>query len=190
MADSEKPLQGQVVKPPLLETVLAEQQCLTAVDKFSQAHDQGFSAEQGKYYKALVPGALPGQGQQFAFEVDLDACSGCKACVTGCHNLNGLDGGETWRAVGLIHGESEPKNLFRPATLTSIGLYPENLSRENPPSQTAACKTPSGKQSDPPVERLQGNAQYNPSLRTYFQQNITTACHHCADPSCLNGCPV
>ena len=23
-----------------------------------------------------------------------------------------------------------------------------------------------------------------------FQQNVTTACHHCVDPGCLNGCPV
>src|SRR5205814_3854625 len=23
-----------------------------------------------------------------------------------------------------------------------------------------------------------------------FQQNITTACHHCVDPACLTGCPV
>jgi Fe-S-cluster-containing dehydrogenase component/DMSO reductase anchor subunit len=26
--------------------------------------------------------------------------------------------------------------------------------------------------------------------RQGFQQNITTACHHCVDPACLNGCPV
>ncbi len=39
-----------------------------------------------------------------AFEVDLDRCSGCKACVTACHSLNGLDDGETWRDVGLLVG--------------------------------------------------------------------------------------
>src|SRR5690606_1197306 len=38
------------------------------------------------------------------FEVDLDLCSGCKACVTACHNLNGLDDGEAWRDVGLLQG--------------------------------------------------------------------------------------
>ena len=42
----------------------------------------------------------PGPGQQYAFEVDLDACTGCKACVTACHSLNGLDEGESWRRVG------------------------------------------------------------------------------------------
>ena len=43
---------------------------------------------------------------KLAFQVDLDACTGCKACVTACHRLNGLDDdeGETWRSVGLLHG--------------------------------------------------------------------------------------
>ena len=36
--------------------------------------------------------------------MDLDACTGCKACVTACHSLNGLDDGEIWRSVGLLHG--------------------------------------------------------------------------------------
>jgi Fe-S-cluster-containing dehydrogenase component/DMSO reductase anchor subunit len=36
--------------------------------------------------------------------VDLDLCTGCKGCVTACHNLNGLDEGEAWRDVGLLHG--------------------------------------------------------------------------------------
>ena len=52
----------------------------------------------------LLPATPPAEGQQYAFHVDLDACTGCKACVTACHNLNGLDEGETWRAVGLLHG--------------------------------------------------------------------------------------
>jgi len=26
--------------------------------------------------------------------------------------------------------------------------------------------------------------------RSAYQQTVTTACHHCADPGCLNGCPV
>src|SRR5690606_22522304 len=47
----------------------------------------------------------PAPGQQYAFEVDLDACSGCKACVAACHSLNGLEESETWRSVGLLHGQ-------------------------------------------------------------------------------------
>lgn len=60
---------------------------------------------QAKYYRRLLPAAPPGPGQQYAFEVDLDQCSGCKACVTACHSLNGLDEDETWREVGLLHSD-------------------------------------------------------------------------------------
>ena len=49
-----------------------------------------------------MPASPPGPGQQYAFEVMLDQCSGCKACVTACHSLNGLDPAETWREVGLL----------------------------------------------------------------------------------------
>src|SRR6266851_1683578 len=55
-------------------------------------------------YRDLVTFERPGPGEQFAFEVDLDACTGCKACVTACHTLNGLDPDEMWRSVGLLHG--------------------------------------------------------------------------------------
>ena len=51
-----------------------------------------------------MPSEPPGPGQQYAFEVDLDSCSGCKACVAACHSLNGLDDEECWRDVGLIIG--------------------------------------------------------------------------------------
>jgi len=117
-----------------LELVLAEQQRLTAVDRFARAHDRGLPATgDGHTYRDLIPLGRPGPGQQYAFEVDMDLCTGCKACVTGCHNLNGLDDTEVWRTVGLLHGG------------------------------TSAA----------PV-----------------QQTVTTACHHCLDPACLNGCPV
>ncbi len=119
---------------PLLDQYLREQHELTAVERFARAHDHHRDHDPvAARYQALLPAAPPGPGQQYAFEVDLDACSGCKACVTACHNLNGLDDGETWRAVGLLHGG------------------------------TAAA----------PVVQV-----------------VTSACHHCLEPACMNGCPV
>lgn len=116
----------------LLESLLREQQA-TAVEKFVQWHSQDEPPLQAHYYSDLIPLSLPASGEQYAFEVDLDACSGCKACVVACHNLNGLEEAETWRSVGLLHGGS----------------------------------------SELPV-----------------LQHVTTACHHCLEPACLDGCPV
>jgi formate dehydrogenase iron-sulfur subunit len=117
----------------LIDQLLAEQSSLTAVAKFARAEVRHENPAQSRYYRDLVPLDRPQSGQQYAFEVDLDKCSGCKACVTACHSLNGLDDEETWRNVGLLHG----------------GTYLEPL-----------------------------------------QQTVTTACHHCVDPACANGCPV
>ena len=80
-----------------------------------------------------MPATAPGPGQQYAFDVNLDTCTGCKACVSACHSLNGLDEDESWRSVGLLHGTV-------------------------------------------------------PEVR--YQQTITTGCHHCVEPGCLEGCPV
>ena len=114
---------------PLLAELLAEQQRLqTPVAQFTTAHDAGVS-----FVPQLIPLTKPGPGEQYAFEVDLDSCTGCKACVSACHSLNGLDDEETWRDVGLL---------------------------------------------------------VSPSRAHPFTQTVTTACHHCADPACLNGCPV
>ena len=101
----------------LIEALLREQQTMhapastaTAVDRFSRAHrghdeeGQGGLPAQSKYYRDLIPLDKPRPGQQYAFEVDLDVCTGCKACVVACHSLNGLDGPEVWRTVGLLHG--------------------------------------------------------------------------------------
>jgi Fe-S-cluster-containing dehydrogenase component/DMSO reductase anchor subunit len=118
---------------PLVEKYLREQQSMTAVEQFAQRHADADQPLREPYYRALLPASPPEAGQQYAFSVDLDACTGCKACVTACHNLNGLDDAEAWRSVGLLHGG------------------------------TAAA----------PV-----------------QQTVTTACHHCLDPACMNGCPV
>ena len=124
-----------------LDRFLREQQELTPVERFSRrtdADDLSDAPFEGPgsttpRYRDLLPGAGPGPGEQYAFDVDLDACSGCKACVSACHSLNGLDDDETWRSVGVLYG----------------------------------------------VEAA------TPQLQT-----VTTACHHCVDPACLNGCPV
>lgn len=91
---------------PHLDAYLREQQQLTAVDRFAQHHARDAGPAEPRVYRDLIPLEAPVAGQQYAFRVDLDACTGCKACVTGCHSLNGLDEGETWRAVGLLHGGS------------------------------------------------------------------------------------
>jgi Fe-S-cluster-containing dehydrogenase component/DMSO reductase anchor subunit len=123
----------------LIDDLLAEQQELTAVEKFSRAHDSD-QTRRG-LYRDLLPATSPAPGEQYAFEVNLDQCSGCKACVSACHSLNGLDEHETWRGVGLLMDVADPHDARRRA-------------------------------------------------QRGFQQNITTACHHCVDPGCLNGCPV
>ncbi len=84
-----------------LNQLLAEQAEMTAVDQFSRWHTS--TATEGTAYNALLPTSPLQLGQQYAFEVDLDACSGCKACVVACHTLNGLDEHETWRKVGLLN---------------------------------------------------------------------------------------
>ena len=112
--------------------MLQEQQSLTAVERFAQRHAAN-DVPDARIYEDLIPLSKPGPGQQYGFRVDLDLCTGCKACVAACHSLNGLDEEEAWRSVGLLHGGS----------------------------------------SAAPV-----------------QQTVTTACHHCLDPACMNGCPV
>ncbi len=89
---------------PLINEYLREQQQLTAVERFAQLHETSALPAQSKYYRSLLPLEKPRSGQQYAFSVDLDRCTGCKACVTACHSLNGLDTDETWRSVGLLHG--------------------------------------------------------------------------------------
>lgn len=117
-----------------LAELLAEQgQLQTPVARFAVSMEDASRSRLLAASSQLIPLSKPGPGEQYAFEVDLDSCSGCKACVVACHALNGLEESESWRDVGFIHGGS----------------------RAAP-----------------------------------FQQTITTACHHCADPACFNGCPV
>lgn len=100
----------------LLQQLLTEQQQITAVDEFSRHHQNGSLPAQARYYSKLLPAAPPGPGQQYSFEVDLDRCSGCKACVTACHSLNGLDEHETWRDVGLLIGGAAANPLLQHVT--------------------------------------------------------------------------
>ena len=109
---------------------LREQQTLrTPVALFAEEYDTRSVRDR---FTHLIPLSKPTPGEQYGFEVNLDACTGCKACVAACHSLNGLDDNESWRDVGLL-----------------VGLKKQS-----------------------------------------YVQTVTTACHHCEDPACSNGCPV
>ncbi len=90
----------------LIDAYLEEQRGLTAVEKFALQHDQRKIPQDVPIYQDLIPKTTPGPGQQYAFAVDLDRCTGCKACVAACHSENGLDEDESWRSVGLLQGGS------------------------------------------------------------------------------------
>ncbi len=117
----------------LIDQLLAEQKQLqTPVAQFSEIHHKR-KPDLEDHYRTLIPLTKPGDGEQYAFEVSLDRCTGCKACVSACHSLNGLDGDEAWRDVGTLLGGPDSSR---------------------------------------------------------WQQTVTSACHHCEDPGCMNGCPV
>ena len=97
------PTDAAHAQPTLLELLLQEQGELSAVDSFSDWHEANSIAS--ATYQALMPATHLQNGQQYAFEVDLDACSGCKACVVACHTLNGLEETETWRKVGTLSSQ-------------------------------------------------------------------------------------
>lgn len=103
--------------PSLVDQLLREQQTLTAVETFARQHAQSDApaAHTGRY-ESLIPLTTPQPGERYVFEVNLDACTGCKACVTACHNLNGLDAGETWRRVGALVGTSAAAVERQPVT--------------------------------------------------------------------------
>jgi formate dehydrogenase iron-sulfur subunit len=95
----------------LVDEFLAEQAATTAVERFSRAHDAAALETTGRTgtvrrYRDLMPATPPGPGEQYAFEVDLDACSGCKACVVACGSLNGLPEGVSFRDTGTLVGEA------------------------------------------------------------------------------------
>src|SRR5260370_1042980 len=115
----------------LIDELLAEQRELTAVETFSPApHPPAIAPP---HYLDLLPFTAPAPRPQNTFEVDLDKCSGRRACVPACHSLTGLDGDEPGRSVAHLA---------------------------------------------------------SPDWRAPLKQTVPTACHHCVDPACLNGCPV
>lgn len=85
----------------LLAEVLKQNQSLPAVERFSRIEPE-LRQQRVSKFRDLIPLSQPAEGEQYAFQVDLDRCSACKACVTACHNLNGLAPRENWRWVGWI----------------------------------------------------------------------------------------
>ena len=63
----------------LIDELLDEQQRLTAVERFAQKHEQHALPVQERYYRDLIPLNRPQLGEQYAFGVNLDTCTGCKA---------------------------------------------------------------------------------------------------------------
>jgi formate dehydrogenase iron-sulfur subunit len=106
----------------LIDLLLSEQKDLTAVQRFAQLHEQNLIPSHNSY-RDLVPFSKPAPGEQYAFVVDLDRCSGCKACVSACHSLNGLEEGESWRSVGLLLGE-RTTNISSPSELPHAETTP------------------------------------------------------------------
>ncbi|MBV10725.1 DmsC/YnfH family molybdoenzyme membrane anchor subunit [Rubinisphaera sp.] len=100
----------------LLGLLLREQQEMSAVERFSLLHDNSIGSCQVQQYHTLLPTIPLEAGEQYGFSVDLDRCSGCKACVTACHNLNGLDEDEAWRDVGLLYSDSAKTPLMQHVT--------------------------------------------------------------------------
>jgi formate dehydrogenase iron-sulfur subunit len=90
----------------LVDQLLEEQSILqTPVARFAGIHQR--EPDHTPRYRSLIPLTKPGAGEQYAFEVSLDRCTGCKACVSACHSLNGLDDNEAWRDTGLLLGGEE-----------------------------------------------------------------------------------
>lgn len=87
----------------LIDQLLADQnQLQTPVATFAEN-----KLDLEENFKTLIPLSKPGKDEQYAFQVELDKCTGCKACVSACHSLNGLDEEESWRDVGTILGGNE-----------------------------------------------------------------------------------
>ena len=176
---------------------LSEQQELTAVERFARRHDAG--DVESRSYRDLIPLSRPGAGQQYGFHVDLDSCTGCKACVTACHNLNGLDDGEVWRKVGLLIGSNADQGVQQTVTTACHHCVD--------PACLAGCPV-KAYEKDPVtgiVRHLDDQCigcQYCVFTCPYevprFNQSkgIVRKCDMCADrlevgeaPACVQGCP-
>jgi Fe-S-cluster-containing dehydrogenase component/DMSO reductase anchor subunit len=116
IADLLREQQLTLERPSLDERQHMGRCSLTAVDQFALAFTDANPTVEAETYRALLPATPPGPGEQYAFEVDLDRCSGCKACVTACHTMNGLDPGETWRSVGLLVGGTAAQPVLQHVT--------------------------------------------------------------------------
>lgn len=161
----------------LVDVLLAEQRELTAVDRFSRLHEAHAEPRLAPHYRGLIPLTAPRPGEQYAFEVDLDRCSGCKGCVTACHSLNGLDEDEAWREVGFLVGEA--------IILLNAAEHPASLRRD---AEAVGGLRGGGEVRTEPNRRFDSWALGNKVIP--LQQTVTTACHHCVEPGCLLGCPV
>ena len=99
----------------LIDKLLVEQSNLqTPVAQFSKIHDN--HELRTDLYKHLIPLEKPAKGEQYTFQVELDKCTGCKACLVACHTLNGLDEDEAWRDVGLLEGGDDAPGFQQTVT--------------------------------------------------------------------------
>ena len=99
----------------LIDKLLVEQSNLqTPVAQFSKIHNN--HELRTDLYKHLIPLKKPTKGEQYTFQVELDKCTGCKACLVACHTLNGLDEDEAWRDVGLLEGGDDAPGFQQTVT--------------------------------------------------------------------------
>src|SRR5262245_18897197 len=85
--DGERTLPARRLPVLPVDAMLRAQHTLTAVERFAASQESPDAPPRASYYRDLVPLERPRPGEQYAFEVDLDRCTGCKACVSACHTM-------------------------------------------------------------------------------------------------------